>query len=198
MSGVHPQVTSALNTQLAGWRAALGRGERRVGWKLGLNFPEVEAVIGREPVIGHLTTGTLLRAGASYTAEGVANLRAETEVALLIGQDVAADADPEEARAAITGAAVAIEIVDVSRPPDDLEGIVAQNAFHRACVLGPSRAVDASGLEAHLAINGQLRASATAGQDHSRVCARSRGCLEPSASSWNEETTSWPAPSRTS
>jgi 2-oxo-3-hexenedioate decarboxylase len=158
-----------LEQQLGAWRAALERGERRVGWKLGLNFPEVEDVIGREPVIGHLTTGTQLRTGASYTAEGVANLRAETEVALSIGQDVAADADRVRARAAITGAAVALEIVDVSRPPDDLEGIVAQNAFHRAFVLGPARAVDPSGLEAQLAINGELRASATAAEDHSDV-----------------------------
>jgi 2-keto-4-pentenoate hydratase len=169
MSGVHPRVASALNTQLGAWRAALERGERRVGWKLGLNFPEIEAVIGREPVIGHLTTGTLLRTGGSYSAEGVANLRAETEVALSIGQDVAADADRDEARAAITGATVALEIVDVSRPPDHLVGVVAQNAFHRAFVLGPTRAVDPSGLEAHLAINGELRASATAAEDHSDV-----------------------------
>jgi hypothetical protein len=67
MSDVHPRVASALNTQLGAWRAALERGERRVGWKLGLNFPEVEDVIGREPVIGHLTAGTQLRTGASYT-----------------------------------------------------------------------------------------------------------------------------------
>jgi 2-keto-4-pentenoate hydratase len=70
------------------------------------------------------------------------NLRAETEVALSIGQHVAADADLDEARTAITGAAVALEIVDVSQPPDDLEAIVAQNAFHRAFVLGPARAAD--------------------------------------------------------
>jgi hypothetical protein len=56
-----------------------------------------------------------------------------------------------------------------SRPPDDLEGIVAQNAFHRAFVLGPARAVDPSGLEAQLAVNGELRASATAAEDHSDV-----------------------------
>jgi 2-keto-4-pentenoate hydratase len=174
MSDVHPRVASALNTQLGAWRAALERGERRVGWKPGLDFPEVEDVIGREPVIGHLTTGTQLRTGGSYIAEGVANLRAETEAALSIGQDVAADAERVRARAAITGAAVALEIVDRSRPPDDLEGIVAQNAFHRAFVLGPARAVAPSGLEAQLAINGELRASATAAEDDIDVRALAR------------------------
>jgi 2-keto-4-pentenoate hydratase len=169
MSQVHPRVTTALNTQLARWRAALDGGERRIGWKLGLNFAEVEAVIGRDPVIGHLTSGTLLATGGSYSAHREAKLRAETEVALVIGQAVAADASAENARAAIVGAAVALEIVDVSRPPDDLEGIVIENAFHRAFVLGPVRPVDPGGCEGRLIVNDRLRASARAGDDHAGV-----------------------------
>ena len=35
--------------------------------------------------------------------------------------------------------APALEIVDVTRPPDDLEGIVAANAFHHAFALGTFR-----------------------------------------------------------
>jgi 2-keto-4-pentenoate hydratase len=169
MSEVHPRVVAALNTQLGRWRAALGRGERRIGWKIGLNFPEVEDVIGGDPIIGHLCSATLLATGETYTAHDSPNLRAETEVALLIGQDVAADATAEEARAAIAGAAVALEIVDVSRPPDDLEGIVIENAFHRAFVLGPSRPIDPDRLQGRLTINGGLRGSAAARADHSDV-----------------------------
>jgi 2-keto-4-pentenoate hydratase len=37
------------------------------------------------------------------------------------------------------GYAAAIELVDVGRPPSDLESIVAANVFHRAFVLGPTR-----------------------------------------------------------
>jgi 2-keto-4-pentenoate hydratase len=169
MRDVHPRVAAALDAQLVRWRTALDAGERRVGWKLGLNFAEVEEVIGQDPIIGHLTTGTLLGTGESYATQAAEDLRAEAEVALVIGQDVAADASADEARAAIAGAAVALEIVDVSRPPDDLEGIVIENAFHRAFVLGPARRVDPSGLQAHLTINGELRSSATAGDDHSGV-----------------------------
>jgi 2-keto-4-pentenoate hydratase len=87
----------------------------------------------------------------------------------VIGEDVAADADAAKARAAIVGAAVALEIVDVSRPPDDLEGIVIENAFHRAFVLGPAQRIDRSCLEGRLLVNGNLRASATAGADHGAV-----------------------------
>jgi 2-keto-4-pentenoate hydratase len=169
MSDVHPRVAAALNAQLLRWRKARDAGERRVGWKLGLNFAEVEEVIGHDPIIGHLTTGSLLATGESYIAKDAEELRAETEVALVIGQDVASDASADEARAAIAGAAVALEIVDVSRPPDDLEGIVIDNALHRAYVLGPARRVDPSRLEGRLTINGVLRASATAGDDHSGV-----------------------------
>ena len=169
MSEVHPRVVAALNTQLARWRAALDRGERRIGWKLGLNVAEVEAVIGRDPVIGHLTSGSLLATGQSYSAHRGAHLRAETEVALVIGHAVAADASPDDARAAIVGAAVALEIVDVRRPPDDLEGIVIENVFHRAFVLGPARSVDLRRSEGRLMVNGNLRASATAGEDHAGV-----------------------------
>jgi 2-keto-4-pentenoate hydratase len=158
MRDVHPRVAAALDAQLVRWRTALDAGERRVGWKLGLNFAEVEEVIGQDPIIGHLTTGTLLGTGESYATQAAEDLRAEAEVALVIGQDVAADASADEARAAIAGAAVALEIVDVSRPPDDLEGIVIV-----------ARRVDPSGLQAHLTINGELRSSATAGDDHSGV-----------------------------
>ena len=103
VSDVHPRVAAALKEQLSRWRAALGAGERRIGWKLGLNFAEIEAVIGHDPIIGHLTTGTLLRTGESYIAQSSGNLRAETEVALVIGQDVAANVGAAEARAAIIG-----------------------------------------------------------------------------------------------
>ena len=134
-----------------------------------MNFAEVEAVIGDDPIIGHLTTATLLRTGDSYIAQDGAELRAETELALVIGQDVAGDASAAEAQAAIAGAAVALEIVDVRRPPDDLEGIVIDNAFHRAFVVGPARPVEPGALKGRLTINAKRRAWATAGENHADV-----------------------------
>jgi 2-keto-4-pentenoate hydratase len=62
--------------------------------------------------------------------------------------------------------AVALELVDVKRPPDDLDGIVIANAAHRAFAVGDVRAVDLSGLEARLALNGTVRESATAADGH--------------------------------
>jgi 2-keto-4-pentenoate hydratase len=166
MGEVHPRVVAALDAQLDRWRAALAGGARRIGWKIGLNFPEVEQVIGRQPVIGHLTSRTLLSSGAGYAMEPEAELRAETEVALSIGRGVGPEADRDEAQAAISGVAVALELVDVKRPPDDLEGIVIANAAHRAFALGGARAVDPSGLEGRLALNGKVCESATAENDY--------------------------------
>jgi 2-keto-4-pentenoate hydratase len=106
----------------------LDAGAARVGWKLGYDFPEIEAVIGDEPVLGYLTSATLIEPGGTFDAAGARALRWETEVAV----EVAADGG-------VGGLAVALELVDVARPPDDLEGIVAGNVAHRGVVLGPTR-----------------------------------------------------------
>jgi hypothetical protein len=50
-------------------RASLAGGAQRVGWKLGMGDRER---IGAGPVIGHLTTATLLTAGATFRAAGIA------------------------------------------------------------------------------------------------------------------------------
>jgi 2-keto-4-pentenoate hydratase len=80
-------------------------------------------VIGDAAVLGYLTSATLVEDGGTFDAGAVRELRVETEVAVRVGG----------------GQAVALELVDVARPPDDLEGIVAGNVAHRGFVLGPER-----------------------------------------------------------
>jgi 2-keto-4-pentenoate hydratase len=162
MSDVDPRVVGALGEQLESWRAGLREGAERVGWKIGLNIPEVQERLGlREPVIGHLTSGTRLEDGATYRAGTAVALRAEAEVALELGHAVDPEAGPDAARDALAGFAASIELVDVGRPPADLEGIVAANVFHRAFVLGPSRSVPPGpGAEARLSIGGEPRGGA--------------------------------------
>jgi 2-keto-4-pentenoate hydratase len=118
-----------------------------VGWKIGLGVPEVEELIGAEPIVGHLTTATLLEPGAAYSAAADRELRAETELAIEV-------ADGE----AIAGLAVALELVDVGRPPEGMEGIVAANVFHRAVAFGPTRpGADLGAARARLVIGGEVR-----------------------------------------
>jgi len=159
MTEVDPRVATALRTQLDDWRTALQAGAKRVGWKIGLNVPEIQKQLGlTEPVIGHLTTATQVNSGATYEAGDAVALRAELEVAVLLGRDVDAEADEDAARDATAGLAAAIELVDVGRPPDGFEAIVAQNIFHRGFVLGPPRPTLGDGLgEARMHIDGELR-----------------------------------------
>jgi 2-keto-4-pentenoate hydratase/ketosteroid isomerase-like protein len=152
LSGVHPRVAAATRAQLTAWRAALAAGAERVGWKLGLDIPEIG-----EPTVGHLTTATLLEPGAAFRADGAAKLRAETELAIAVLRDVEDGAD---ARAAIGGYGVALELVDVERPAGGgLEAIVEANVFHRAVVLGPRTERVPAG-EARLLVDGTVRETA--------------------------------------
>jgi 2-keto-4-pentenoate hydratase len=158
---IDPRLESALAAQLADWRAALADGADRIGWKLGMG--DRERIGG--PVIGHLTSASLLRDGADYEATEVA-LHADAEVALEIGGDLGADADEDQARAAIARYGAALELVDLAEPPVDPQDIVAANVFHRAVVLtAGGEALPPAGVEGRLIVNGEVRASAPAPTD---------------------------------
>jgi 2-keto-4-pentenoate hydratase len=156
---IDPRLESALAAQLADWRAALADGAERIGWKLGMG--DRERIGG--PVIGHLTSASLLRDGADHEASEGA-LHADAEVALEIGRDLGADADEDEARTAIARYGAALELVDLAEPPVEAHDIVAANVFHRAVVLanGIERL---PAVEGRLIVNGEVRASAPAPTD---------------------------------
>jgi 2-keto-4-pentenoate hydratase len=148
--------------QLDRRRAALDQGARPVGWKIGGHIPEVDEVTGGRPAIGHLTSASLLDDGGIYRASAAA-LYADTEVVIELGRDVGPGCDAAGAAAAIAGLGVGLELVDLGRPPSDLEGIVAANVFHRAFALGPS--VPVTGMldaEARSIVNGEVRVTGRA------------------------------------
>ncbi|HEX2232343.1 MAG TPA: fumarylacetoacetate hydrolase family protein [Thermoleophilaceae bacterium] len=150
MTDVNPRVIAALEAQLRSWRRELEAGGGRVGWKVAYDIPEIEEVVGDEPVIGHLTTATLLDDGDSHSAAGARALRAEVELAV---------------EAPGSGFAVALELVDVDPPQDDLEGIVAANVFHRAVALGGGRPDVPPAAQGRLLVNGELREGARVSAD---------------------------------
>jgi 2-keto-4-pentenoate hydratase len=151
MSDVHPRLAAATRTQLDRWRVALDSGAGRVGWKIALGIEEVEALVGTEPALGHLTTASLLVPGGVYAAARPDRpLHAETELAVEVGPD-----------GGVAGLAVALEIVDTGRPPDGLEAIVAANVYHRAVAFGPTvPGARAEGAAARLLVGGELRETA--------------------------------------
>ena len=120
-------------------------------------------------MIGHLTSATRIGSGATYAAPSGAVLMAEPEVALELGRDVEADADLDAARDAIAGLGAALELVDISDAPSDVEGIVAANVFHRAFVLGPSRPLLRPEGRGAIVVNGEERGTAALPDDFADV-----------------------------
>jgi len=155
-----PEIIAALSEQLVDWRASLDGGAARVGWKIGLNVPDIQRKLGlRESVIGHLTTASQLEDGASYSAGAAVDLRVEPEVALHMG-----------AGGAVAGYGPAIEVVDPGDPPPDATGIVAGNVFHRAFLLGPTHAaISPDGTAAEVRVNGERRDAGEAPGDFADV-----------------------------
>jgi hypothetical protein len=113
--------------QLLEWRAELATGAERVGWKIGRGIVPGEEHL--EPVLGHLTSATRLEPGGVYRSAVAKELRVDAELLVAIGI---------EREPVAYGAA--LEVVDVGRPPDDFESIVAGNVWHRAFAVGPLRA----------------------------------------------------------
>jgi 2-keto-4-pentenoate hydratase len=125
-------------------------GEELVGWKVGLNAAPVQEHLGiARPVLGHLTTASLIESGAAHSVAGGVRVGVEPEVAIHLG-----------AGAAIEALGPAIEIVDLDPAATGLEAILAGNVFHRGVVLGaPAGGVeprDLATLTASVTKNGAL------------------------------------------
>jgi 2-keto-4-pentenoate hydratase len=137
----HAVIAPGIEAQLREWRKRLEAGERRVGWKIGLNDPAVQRQLGiSEPVIGYLTSGSQLPVGAAHSLGGGTRVGVEAEIAVQIDADLPAGADRAAAEAAIGALAPAIELVDIDLPFDDLGLILRKNVFHRAVMLGAESA----------------------------------------------------------
>jgi 2-keto-4-pentenoate hydratase len=164
-SALHPRLVGALHGQMANRRALLDAGARHVGWKLAGAIAEIDELTHGAPLSGYLTSATVHAHGATCHVPGARALRAETEVLI---QLVGAAGDPA---AAVVG--VAIELVDVARPPHAMEEIVAANVFHRAAIVGPARAgALPAAAPARLWIDGELRETAPVTTDVGATVAR--------------------------
>lgn len=90
----------------------IGRGERRIGWKLGYTSLAMRAQMGvDQPNFGPLTDAMLVDDGADVAGR-FTQPRVEPEVALRFERDVTADADRAAVLAAVGSAHAALEIVD--------------------------------------------------------------------------------------
>ena len=126
-----------MQVQLHKWQCLLESGYKRVGWKIGFNaMADQERMRLPSPIVGFLTSDTVLDSGSTYKAKKNAKLMIEAEVAILIGKDVSAAANKPQLADAIEGFAPAIELVDLARTSHDMTSILEDNIFHEAVIIG--------------------------------------------------------------
>ncbi len=148
-----PRVLAGLEAQLRDRDERLGLGARSVGWKVGLNAPAVQEALGiSETVVGHMTDQTLLEDAAEYDTDGATAVAVEAELALHLG-----------AGGEIAAYGVAIEVVDIDLPFDDVERIVRENVFHRGVLLGTAIEQRPEQLALTVWLNGELAHELDAG-----------------------------------
>jgi 2-keto-4-pentenoate hydratase len=155
MGSVDSRLVGALAEQFHHREAALTRGARHVGWKLGMGSRER---IGDHPAVGYMTTATALSAGGAYCASTLVDgdLHADAELCVELGADLDPGAGSDAARAAIVRTSAALEIVDLSPLAGEPEAAVATNVFHRAVAIGDVAIPLAATPRVSVWVNGRL------------------------------------------
>ena len=149
MSTAHndPRILRGMKTQLKLRQDRLNAGEKPLGWKVGFGAPEAMERLGIDaPLIGFLTDGTLLRSDVTLSLAGWTKPAAEPEIAVYMGEDLLDASDREATRAAIASVGPAIELADISFPPEDVEAILAGNIYNRHVILGRADSSRAGGV----------------------------------------------------
>ena len=130
-----PRATAATQALLRRWREQLPA-DGRLGWKIGLNDPAVQARLGLSgSLVGTLTRRTWLRGREPLPLDAGAEPFVEPEIAVYLAADLPGGASAGEALAAIGGVGPALEVLDMRAVEPDLEAIVRRNFFHAAAVL---------------------------------------------------------------
>jgi 2-keto-4-pentenoate hydratase len=141
------------------------RGERQVGWKVGLTSPAIQQQFGfTEPCFGCLLAEGVKRKGHVFRAGALIEPGFEVEVCMRIARPLAGPADMATVRKAVDLCYPALEIIETRgdfRAQFPLA--LADNAQQKAIVLGEpvplAEALDLRRVEARVAINGAAAAS---------------------------------------
>lgn len=153
---------------LARRRELVNSGAVPLGWKVGINVPEVQRRLGiNSPVVGYLTDDNLAEPGSTVSLDGWVRPMLEAEIAIRVG--------PDGEPAAL---APAIELVDITLPFEDIEAILVRNVFHRVVVFGDETpGADASGLTCRIMVDGDPRAEVQVDLDPAAALAETRRFL---------------------
>jgi len=148
-----------MERQAALRQARLAAGAKIAGWKVGFGAPGAKEKLRlAKPLVGFLLDKALLPNNAEVSLRGWQKPVAEPEIAVYLGRDIAAGADEQTARAAITALGPAIELADIDCAMDDVEAILAGDIFQRHVVLASRDTTRAGGrlqgLTAHVTRSG--------------------------------------------
>lgn len=149
-----------MQAQLAEWRSTVQAHGKRLGWKIGFGDHASQQRMGlAAPVLGFLRRDRLLASGGAFRMPAHAVIKAEVEVAIRMGRDVAAGVSAAEAECAIAAYAPAVEVVDVTRPLDGIEALLRGNLYQAAVLIGPEQyalpSAPRQALQARLHVDGQ-------------------------------------------
>ncbi|MEE8496783.1 MAG: fumarylacetoacetate hydrolase family protein [Xanthomonadales bacterium] len=135
---IDQQILRGMTTQLKLRAARLKNGDSSLGWKIGFGAPAVMERLGiRAPLLGFLSKSALIPSGQTVALQDFKQAVAEPEIAVHMGTDLESDADEAAVRASIAGLSSAIELADLSFPPNDVERILAGNVYQHSVILGP-------------------------------------------------------------
>ena len=138
----HPslRLEDAYLIQDAGIRLRLGRGEKVVGFKMGLTSKAKMKQMGVDsPIYGVLTSSMRVENGSRLSLSGRIHPKIEPEVAFVVRRELHGRVSMEEALNACGGVCAAIEVIDSRFQNFDftLPDVIADNGSSSAFVLGP-------------------------------------------------------------
>lgn len=132
-----PRILRGMERQFKLRQQRLAEGDKPIGWKVGFGTPAaMDRLAIDAPLIGFLTEGTLLESGATVSIAGWTRAALEPEIAVYIAKNLPAGPDREMAAAAVGAIGPAIELADVSFPPEEVEAMLAENLYNRLVILG--------------------------------------------------------------
>jgi 2-oxo-3-hexenedioate decarboxylase len=152
-------VEDAYIVQALSIQRRLGRGERRIGMKMGLTSRAKMLQVGVDRMCwGRLTDVMLIEEGGSLSRKRFVHPRVEPEVAFLMKYELKGQVTAAQAIEAVAAVAPAMEIID-SRYENfkfSLADVIADNSSSSALVIGAWRdpRQDLSNLGVLLSING--------------------------------------------
>jgi len=135
-------------------REILAQGADPIGWKIGFNVHAVQEQLGIDrPVVGFLTSDTLLAPETDWSIEEEGPVVVESEVAVEIGPD----------GRSIAAVLPALELADMPDLELEIEQILAGDIFHRGVAFGPRVEGRDPGI-GRIEVNGETQHTLTAAE----------------------------------